>query len=174
MFRISLRELLGLVAAIALAIVSLRSGSYFWQGAVGLVAMLAIGMALITGIIDRGSRRAFAVGAAITMFGFAVLFAVYRNAELNSVEPILPTTALLRSIHPTFVRSGYVDSPNGTFTVNGKPVHFVEQPLFREFMSIGNAWFVLVFGYIGGWFARFVYMRRSKESSPPVNQNAAG
>jgi hypothetical protein len=186
MFRISLREMFGLVAAIALAIVSLRSGSPLWQGLVGLMAMLAIGMAVITGIFDSGPRRAFAIGAALLMVPYAILFAV------NYVAPpdweIFPTSVLLQEIHPALAHGGYVyettsedipagaqvtSNPDGTFSFNGQPVIYEVRPYYKFFNAIGHCWFLLLFGYAGGRFARFVYMRRSRETLSPKNQNVA-
>jgi hypothetical protein len=183
MFRVSLRELLILVAAIALVIVSFQSGSLFWQGLVGLTAMLAMGMAVIAGVLEKGPGRAFAIGAAVMMCGYALLVTVYRSAEATSVEGILPTTVLLRSIYPVFDNSGWVYAatsdpipvnanpsinPDGSNSLNGQPVHFQQQPVFHSFISIGHSWFLLLFGYLGGRFARFIYLRRSKESTPPA------
>jgi hypothetical protein len=186
MFRISLREMLVFVAAIALAIVSLRSASPLWQGLVGLMAMLAIGMAVITGIFDSGLRRAFAIGAAILMIPYAILCAVNHFAPPN--WEIFPTSLLLQEIHPVLGHGGYVyetnsedipaeaqvtSNPDGTLSFNGQTVIYVVRPYYKFFNAIGHWWFLLLFGYAGGRFARFVYMRRSKES-PPENQSAAG
>jgi hypothetical protein len=180
--RVSLRELLIFVAAIALAIVSLRSGSLFWHGLVGLIAMLAMGITVIAGIFERGDRRAFAIGAAVMMCGYALLIAAYRNAESKSPEGILPTSVLLRALYPAFDHSGYVFSETGNpvppdanmtanadgmRSVNGRPVHFAAQPVLESFMSIGHSWILLLFGYVGARFARFTYVQRTTVDRSP-------
>jgi hypothetical protein len=178
MFRITLRELLTLTAAIALAIVSLRSGSEFWQGVIGLFALFAMGAAIIAAVFERGHRRVFAIGAAIVMVGYGVLVALTRD-QLYDVDADMPTTVLLQSMHPIFQHGGWVftsggDVPpdasvlsnaDGSNSVSGRLVYYEERPNPQGYMPIGHYWFLLLFGYIGGRFAQFIYIRRNKETS---------
>jgi hypothetical protein len=156
MFRMSLREILVLVTAIALAIVSLRGASPFWQGVIGLVAMVLIGTAAIAGIFDVGSRRTFAIGAAVAMVSYAVLIAMYRD-EVSKVNKELPTSVLLDELRHKLDHSGYVDYAgndvsshpklaqafDGSYSVNGQPVQYVERPDSIAFFRVGHTWFLL-------------------------------
>jgi hypothetical protein len=188
MFRASLREMFLLVAAIALAILSLLGASIFWQGAVGLIVMLASGAAIITGIMERGSRQAFAIGFGVAMFGYALIVwngeryadgpRKNKNMELVGLDGQLPTSLLLHYLHLKIDRSGYIDAntgkdiseaelaktpldySTGTGLVAGRPVQYVQRPRQEVFSPIGHYWWGLLFGYIGGRFAENLYTRR--------------
>ena len=54
MLRLSLREMLALVAAVALVIVSMLNASPLWQSIVGVIAMLVVFAMLTAAIFDRG------------------------------------------------------------------------------------------------------------------------
>ena len=75
MFRVSLREMFVLVAATALAIVSLIYAAPIWQTIIGFVAILSAMVALIVGLVDHGRRRAFAVGFSVAMLGYLLIVA---------------------------------------------------------------------------------------------------
>jgi hypothetical protein len=183
MFRISLRELLILVAAVALAIVSLKTESTFLRGIIELLAMLALGLAVIAAILDRGRRQAIAIGAAVMMSGYAGLILVHNFAD----DDPMPTTSLLISVHGWVAHSGWVDAatredvaidgqsltlhPNGANMFNGRPVEWVERPPLTDFLATAQCWLLLLLGYIGGHFARFVYIRRCKEMAPSAPQS---
>jgi hypothetical protein len=38
------------------------------------------------------------------------------------------------------------------------------------FLPIGHFWFALLLGYLGGHFARFVYLRRLKDQAPATKE----
>lgn len=183
MFRISLRELFVLVACCALALVSLKYASETWVALVSALAMLAIFIAIVTALVDRGPRQAFAIG-------FAVIVITYGWTVLNTPLPYfgpnapptlefdqwsgrLPTTRLLRYVHQAVDRSEWIDI-NGKVIANYNPqspaavapgVSIKEIPPREQFMPIGHMWWALLFGYIGGRFAQFIYRRRTSE--PP-------
>src|SRR5262245_53973919 len=99
------------VAAMALAIVSFRSGSTFWQVVLGLAAMLAIGLATIAVILDRGPRRAFAIGAAVMMYGYALFLAtcsLFPDEFGNDATS--PIAEVLLAVRNKLDHSGYVYS----------------------------------------------------------------
>ncbi|HEX2475888.1 MAG TPA: hypothetical protein VHK01_14145, partial [Lacipirellulaceae bacterium] len=70
MLRISLRQLLFLVATVAVAIVSLCYANAGWEAAVYCLTLVVFFAMVIVAFIDRGSRQAFAVGMAIVMAGY--------------------------------------------------------------------------------------------------------
>jgi len=182
--------MLVLVALVALAIVSLVYASPFLQAAVSLIAMLAGLAAVIRGFIDRGLRQAFAIGFAVAMLGY--LFVVLngqksvqglsKNVEMDMDEGRLPTSLVLRYIYTGINTSGNYDfvtgelipdsemgniKPTGPYgamqTATGHAVRWEERPPSTNFMPTGHLWWSLLFGYIGGHFGRFVYIRRIRE-----------
>jgi hypothetical protein len=124
MMQISLRQLMLLVVAVAVAIVSLAYASELWLVIVVGGTMLAFFAALILSAVDRGPRQAFAIGFALTMVGYwsIVLMSTKSvpnpslgnvNGEFDQWEGRLPTTWLLRYIHMGVDRSGYYDFAKG-------------------------------------------------------------
>lgn len=187
MFRVSLREIFLLVAATALAIVSLVYASQLWQAIVGLIAMLAAMIAVVRSLIDRGPHQAFAIGFAVGMVGYLLIvvnaqkFTSDPNSEMSGFGH-LPTSLLLQSFYTGINRSGYVDAKTGrlvptseTTTITsipgtqalqtgaGRPIYYRDDPPFNNFMPIGHLWCAFIFGYVGGHFARFIYVRRNSE-----------
>jgi hypothetical protein len=167
--RMSLRQLLVLVALVALAIVSLKHASVFWRGVVGLVVFVAYVGCIIAAVMERGRRQAFAVGMAITMtiYGGLILCSgladgMPGNYEFVPYNGVLPTTNLLTPLYYSIV--DYED-----VVENGAIVRQIEHPDSATFMTTGHYWRAVVLGYAGGRFARYLYVRR-KEESPLATQ----
>jgi len=174
MWRLSLRELLMLVALVALAIVSLKYASLTWQGFVLSLTLLAFVAAAIAAFVDRGSRQAFALGMVVTMTIYAALLP---TATLGSQ---LPTSYVLSMIRSGMLTRTYVDrqtgqplpdyDPNNMTTPLGvNPRAFVRprqitMPPSSQFKIIGHSWWSLLLGYVGGRFAQFLYVRRTGET----------
>jgi hypothetical protein len=191
-FRISLRQLFLLVSAVAAAVVSLHHASTTCQALVGMILLLAVFAAVITGIFDRGPRRVFAIGFALVSLSYALLVLTGEevtqnsggNVELIASEdwarpPRLPTTLFLRQIYKNVQRTAWIDAITGN-EVPGYdytkyqaaqagggfvPVQPKDLPSSETFMSTGHYWWALLLGYLGGHFARFVYLRRTKEQA---------
>jgi hypothetical protein len=122
MFRLSLRELMVIVACVALAIVSLKYASDGWLAVIAGVTMAALFVAIIVAAVDRGPRQAFAIGFALTMsvYWMIVLNGATstsgfpsRNLEFDQWAGKLPTTRLLRYVHRVLEHGGYYDSSTG-------------------------------------------------------------
>jgi hypothetical protein len=123
MFRMSLRELFMLVAATALAIVSLMYASPVWQAIFSLVAMLLALAAVIASLVDRGPRRAFAIGFAVAMLGYLLALIniqkfmsgrAVENTELDVyAEGRLPTSIALQNFYAGISRTKYFDPTTG-------------------------------------------------------------
>ena len=188
--RISLREMFVLVAAVALAIVSLVYASSLLQAAVSLIALLVGLAAVILGIIDCGPRRAFAIGFSVAMIGYLVVVLNCQRMAAQQTNqfvfetnrPHLPTWLLLDYFYEGINRSGNYDvitnelipeseklvQVPGTMggakqTGAGHGVWYQELPPREIYMATGHLWWALLFGYIGGHFARFIYKRRAAE-----------
>jgi len=125
MFRLSLRELLSFVALVALGITSLRYASDAWLALVAGVTMIALFVALIVAVVDRGPRQAFAIGFALTAIAYGAVLMTGQttrgnsgnvtsiNVEFNTWEGRLPTTRLLRYVHTAVEHGGYYDFKTG-------------------------------------------------------------
>jgi hypothetical protein len=191
MWRLSLRELLVLVALVALAIVSLKYASGAWQiGLTSIVLIVFIGAAIVA-FVDRKSSQAFAIGMVLTMAIYAALIAWGRlssndtNREF-SISGRLPTTRMLRLLHQGFARRYWVDPQTGgevpgpdsnqrapsvqrrrtspAQTPATIAARRAEMPSADSFFRVGHCWWSLLLGYVGGRFARFVYLRRDNQA----------
>jgi hypothetical protein len=171
MFRISLRQLLIVVAIVALAIVSLKYASPFWQGLIGLAAMLAVSAAIIAAIFERGPRQSFAIGFVIVILGYALLF-------IAGLRLQLPTSLLLSHLYLAISRSewrntttGQIESEESAIRLQATPkigvgglsfpaVESRSYPLPEYYYPTGHYWWTLILGYVGGFLAQLIYVRR--------------
>jgi hypothetical protein len=177
MWRLSLRESLVLMTAVALAVASLKYASEAWLAIVLAVTMLAFFVALIVAVVDRGPRQAFTIGFALTMAGYwlVVLSGTKvvpntgsMNIEFDHIEGRLPTTRLLRYVHSAIGRGRYFNpftgqelpnydpatDPNrnvggGGFATPATMVSYQEIPPREIFMPIGHCWWGLLLAYLG-------------------------
>jgi hypothetical protein len=168
--------------------VSLAYASLWWRlGVVSLVLVLFT-LTAIEAFVDRGARQAFAIGMLVTLSVYASLIAYGRRDTDRGSEGDfslygqLPTSRLLRLVHQGIATHRYVNARTGEELPDFDPetdraaqggrrysspggivAQRVDTPPPDEFMKIGHSWWALVFGYIGGRFGRFVYLRRMKE-----------
>jgi len=183
MFQVSLRSLLVFVTLCALAIVSLRFASPGWQTAVSSIAFFAFWAAAIVAIVDRGPRQVFAIGMAVSMAAYGiVLYALPRegapnlqyHTEFNPDTGRLPTTRLLAPIYQAIRDVRWYDMTTGRIVPGYDPATQAnapgaanmtasEWPSRETFCAIGQCWWAIVLGICGGWFARVVYLRRTRE-----------
>lgn len=178
LFRLSLRELLVLIALAATAIVSLQFASAGWVTVVAGIILAAFAMAVIVALVDRHARQAFAIGFATSMVVYGVVLAglcfnsAWASLEFNPDAGMLPTTRLLKVAYAAVVKTRWVDFRTGQEVPdydqqnpgpNAQYISLDERPVRYTFMLIGHCWWALVLGYLGGWFGRFVYLRRIRE-----------
>lgn len=178
LLRLSLRELLVLIALAATAIVSLQFASAGWETVVATIVIVAFALAAIVALVDRHARQAFAIGFAVSMVIYGVVLAGASfnsqgaSLEFNPDTGKLPTTRLLRPVFAAIVKTRWIDFRTGQEVPGydpqnpGPDMQFVsldERPERSAFMRIGHGWWALVLGYLGGWFGRFVYLRRIRE-----------
>src|SRR6186713_1953410 len=79
MFKYAVRDLLGLLAFVAVALTALKYSSQTWWSIVAAAAWLSLAVAATLMIVDRGAVQAAAVG-------FFVFFVVFRVTVLLPVE----------------------------------------------------------------------------------------
>ena len=186
--RISLRELLVLVALIGVGCAALKSASSTWWTALSALALLAVmGFALVAAL-DRGARQAFALGFVICVSVYAVLLATQASIggsgtstsqEFDHYSGYLPTTRLLGPLFEAIASSSYHDKQTGEVIPNydpsqaasgglggggfggmGSGVSAAETPERHSFMRIGHLLWSLLLGYVGGHVGRAIYLRR--------------
>src|SRR5688572_21478366 len=115
LFRVSLRELLLLIAMVALAIASMKYASTAWRTCVYTITMAIFMWAAVIAVIDRGPRQAFAIGMVLLMLIYAVLVingAVTRsggNREMHPRSGRLPTTIIVKQLFPRTEKVEWVD-----------------------------------------------------------------
>jgi hypothetical protein len=143
--------------------------------------------AVVVGVVARGPRRAFAIG----FVGFAVGYLLFVKQVTRPLPGIklpnelvyalhnneLPTTVALRYLYhalaeyrafdlTTFQEVLEFDPPEpyaGTIMTKTGPLAIFPVPPAKTFASVGHTWWALFLGYLGGQFARFVFLRRVKE-----------
>lgn len=172
MFRLSLRELLMLVAIVAFATASLKYASELWLALVTGVTTFAFCAALIVAAVDRGLRQAFALGFALTMVAYGATLMTgdrtvgfggnmhSKNIEFDPWEGRLPMTRLLRYIHIAVNENVQIQQ---TQPFVGPVTSIMERPPREIFMPIGHCWWALLLAYVGGRFAASIYGRRIRE-----------
>jgi hypothetical protein len=173
-----------LVAAIALAIVSLKYASSGWMAVVGLLTMVAALAAVLAAIFDRAART-FAIGFSVAVLAYAILILTGGTVEESGISTYrefymsqarLPTSLLLRYVHKPFEHYTYVrwgteevlpddvatkmlndwqtNVGAATTGIGIPPVVSQQRPLAEYFMPIGHYWWALLLGYLGGCLAQ--------------------
>jgi predicted PurR-regulated permease PerM len=178
LFRVSLRELLLLIAMVALAVASMKYASPAWRTCVYMIAMAIFMWAAVIAVIDRGPRQAFAIGMVILMVIYGVLVvngAVGRsqggNREMNPASGRLPTTKLVEFLFPITESVQWFEQRTDRVLPNFDPAkpppgfvayrRTISSPEPANLMAIAHCWWALLLGYFGGRFARVVYLRRN-------------
>ncbi|HEY3392897.1 MAG TPA: hypothetical protein VGK58_09335 [Lacipirellulaceae bacterium] len=178
LFRLSLRELLLLIAMVAIAIASLKYASPAWRTFVYTITMAIFMWAAVVAVIDRGPRQAFAIGLFLLMaiYGVIVVNSPRQgegnlNLEMDLQYGRLPTSRAVKHLFPPTETIEWLDYRNAQVLPNYDPAN--PPPGIQAFsqtrrtpdpetlMGIAHCWCALLFGYIGGRFARVVYLRRS-------------
>jgi hypothetical protein len=175
LFRVSLRELLLLIAMVALAIASMKYASPAWRTCVYTITMAIFMWAAVIAVIDRGPRQAFAIGMVLLMviYGVLVTNGTVRseNVEMDLQYGRLPTSRVVKYIFPPTETVEWLDNRTGQILPNYDPANpppgIGAFPQTRRkpdppiLMAVAHCWWALLLGYIGGRFARVVYLRRS-------------
>jgi len=185
LFRLSLRELLAIVVFFGVACIALKFANEVWLSVIAFATLLIFLAAVITAIIDRGNRQAFAIGVVIccSVYGAMVMLSRSdsRYREFDPYDGNLPTTKVLLPLfkaivwnRPTQDTGGMVSAGMSSAGVssmmmmgNGFGTNLVapqEVPDRYTFMTIAHLLWALLLGAVGGHFARFVYSRRVAEA----------
>jgi hypothetical protein len=187
LWSISLRELLIGVAVFGFVFVTLKYADTWLWTVLASGAMLLFLAALVTAVVDRGVSQATAQGVILGALFYATLFAAVEHfggenlSELDPYEGRLPVSKWMRPIFETVVTYEYnaIGFPQRFATqaeaeafllsqgrnpnpamVGFNGVGTFEMPARFEFMLTAHLWWGILLAYLGGKFARFVYLRR--------------
>lgn len=175
--RFSLTWLLLIVAAAALASMSLISVSEVWANLLFTLAFGTLLYSLLRAILTGGRSRAFSLG--FFLFGSTYMIAVFVGklpapprwfGPRNPIEQSLVTTTLLESLYPLVskeVDRDSIDLPSRfpisrqeTTNVPGQGrvrQLFSRIPFYLDYARAGHSLFVLLFGLLGGCLGRRIY-----------------
>jgi hypothetical protein len=158
-FRFSLLALFGFVTLAAVGCAALARPTMLWVTIIQGVVFACLFFAVLAAIYGQRASRAFWVGFAVVGWGYmgAQQFLLVDVAQRPTV---LIAARLQDLIHPR-------DIGDGTFTLTGGrgqplPVNWREIEAFLKII----AWlWPLLFGFIGGLVARYLCLRRERESA---------
>lgn len=192
LWSISLREMLIGVAVLGFVFVTLKYADTWLWTVLASGAMLLFLAALVTAIVDRSVSQATAQGVVIGALFYCVLFVAIEFVggehftELDPYEGHLPVTKWMRPIFETVVTYQYnaigfpqrfdtqADAEAFLLSQGRNPnpamggfggVGTFEMPARFEFMLTAHLWWGILLAYLGGKFARFVYLRREARAT---------
>ena len=140
-WRFSLRELLMLLGFVAVGCAALKYAGEVWVTALSAIVLLLFMLSTVVAVIDRGHRQALAIGFALCVAVYGVLFwsstrADQGNRELDPHEGRLPTTKLLKPLFTALVSGVYIDSSTGKIIPNYNSANTVYS--LRGGLSLGG------------------------------------
>lgn len=193
----SLRELLFIIAVVALGCGGLLHPSAYAESFAFTFTIVLLFVAVLGAIARKGSARVFWLGAAVAGWGYLWMAhwsdpesPILPNWELQTNGPLL-TTRLLRAacdrLHPAPPpqgsgmgmfslrpeRPGNQNAPPQLFggqPVNAPPVTVVPyERLLAAFMRVGHCLWTLIFAYLGARLACYLY----RTASPTAERSAS-
>jgi hypothetical protein len=172
LFRFSLRELLLLLAFFAIGCAALRYVGGLWLIGLSSCVLLLFMIAAVLASVDRGHRQAQAIGFALCVAIYGVLFwsapspmNVEVNPELDPEAGRLPTTKAMAPLFDLIVKGSYHDAMTGkeiAVPTPGLAVYFRETPDRGQFMATAHLLWMLLLGYLGSRVALWAYARRQR------------
>ena len=174
--RYTLRQLLGLVVLVALAVPALVYPSLWWAAAWLSGCLLMLGVSLL-GIVNRDAdRRAFWIGFAL--FGWAYVILLYGPVLDRHVGHRLATTKVLAylqlRLHEATEQPKFFDpspsqmalqpTPWNSFAISTETNPFpIPVPQWDFFQQVGHSLFALLLASFGGLVSRWLYSTRSRQ-----------
>lgn len=152
-FRLTIRSLFLWTAIVALSFGALLFANEWWLAALSLLVGLAATWATIVVIVERGARRAFAVGALAW-----ILVQAFVLPELLGTGSRLPTTRLMTAIYPLVAGPELADYRNPIAVQQWRQSRGRFQQEF--FIPVGDLLCTLLLSGACGMLGRFVYLRR--------------
>jgi hypothetical protein len=153
MRRFSILSLMAFVLVSAIGLAAVRNANEKWEGAMLLIALTAVGIAILGAVLTRGKDQAWWIGFALFSGGYLLL--TFAPALSREVVSKLGTTHLLEEVH---YRIAPVVSNNSNQD---------EWLAYREWernlpaiLSIGHSLFALLAGLLGGITAAWFHKKR--------------
>jgi hypothetical protein len=150
--RFSFTAMFGLVAIVALGCAALWKPTGLWVMVISATTVTSLFFATLAAIYQQQARRAFWVGFAVVGWGF---FGVQQLPGSSALPMNRISEKLLQLVHPEQVPPNlnpHVPNPVARPVANAD--------VTRSFAEIVNWLWPLVFGFIGGLFARHLYLRQ--------------
>jgi hypothetical protein len=193
MRRFSIRTLMSAIVVSAIGLAALRNASDLWAGIMLLVALAAVGVAVLGAIILRGRDRCWWLGFAL--FGGGYLALVFVPWESKAPRQ-LGTTDLLDYVHAKVVGSPIKnfdvtrydknsvlyqaiipdrglnitwppDIVAATLPVNRWSSALPGAANYDQFQHVGHSIFALIAGLVGGLIATWFYAKRERAGAAP-------
>jgi hypothetical protein len=185
----TIRELMFLLLFFAMGLGGLLSGGVLAAVVVGTAMVITTGSAIVA-VIARDELRAQAIGFFIPVLAYGALIWYAGSEEIdNPYEGKLLTTQIARSVHSAIAKTEWVDMTTGSVVPNYDPatdpnrpsgggmggfaggsggngfggmIGANQTPSISEFMSLAHVLLATMFGYIGVYFAVFIYRREQR------------
>jgi hypothetical protein len=185
MGRISIRRLMAFVIVSAIGLAALRNANELWAGLMLLIALAAVGIAVLGAVLMRDKERAWWLGFAVFAVGYLAL------SVGPFPSPQLGTSQFLISMHP-IVTASEAPLPPILWRQRAHALAQVERlkaagqgpadPMLKsamqvltnldtqlagtpsqvEFIRVGHALFALLAGLVGGTVALWFRARRER------------
>lgn len=187
----SIRTLMVFVVAAAVGLTALRNANAWWAGAMLLIAIAAVGIAITGAVMMRGGERCW--WAAFAFFGGSYLTLTFAPGFSTEVGPKLATTTVLDSVYSQFIASsGQKHLPQYLWWQHARALDEVDRPKAanrgpsdrelesamnvlanlesqlqgaadeRDFIRVGHGLFALLAGLVGGSVAGWFRRRRER------------
>jgi len=155
MRRFSIRTAMAFVLVSAVGMAALRNASDLWAGIMFLVALGAVGVAVMFAVGLRGPERFSCAGFAFFGGGYLVLAILAWPRE--TVQPMLGTTFLFEELY-----SWMIPEASAKTALEAGIAAYERASNFYPFRRVGHSLFALLAGWAGGTFASWLYMRRER------------
>jgi CDP-diglyceride synthetase len=152
-FRLTIRSLFLWTTIVALSFGAILFANEWWLAALSLLVGLAATWAAIVAVVERGARRAFAVGVLAW-----ILVQAFVLPELLGTGSRLPTTRMMTAIYPLVAGPELVDYRNPVAAQQWRQSRGRFQQEF--FIPVGDLLCTLLLSGACGMLGRFVYWRR--------------
>ncbi|HEX5103743.1 MAG TPA: hypothetical protein VFV87_08040 [Pirellulaceae bacterium] len=181
--RISLLELLLLLAAVAVGCAALKYAGEVWWIVLSSALLVGFLAAAVVAVVGRGPGQARAIGFVLCVMIYMPLIwaaPLDTSRELDPHAGRLPTTKLLGAIFESIVSRKQVDMATGQPVANSNSGYSgaypptlgysmtltQESPDRGQFMAIGHLLWALLLGYLGSRLAVWVDGRRRQRAEP--------
>lgn len=160
--RFSLRTLLIAAAVVPLAFYILAKATPFTASLVVTAVVLMWTGAAVAASVGDGEFNVVARGFAIS----AAIYAVFAFG----IDPYLFSNQFLITRRPLNWLFDSVKLVTITPATQSLPSRYSTFPMHESFGFIGQSYFIVVAGLVGGWFAGWLYRRRQKASQPGTEE----